>query len=111
MGVYLIVAVAAIFPVYFLIKWLLRKFDIPKSTESRAKVVHKRIYTGPNYAPHLIAPKAAKPIYYLTFSYIVDNNLTDEEFKVSKKVFDSFHTGNEGILKHNYTEFRDFIIF
>jgi len=110
MGMILIIVIA-VFPVYFLTKWTLRKFDIPKATVSRAKLVHKRIYSGPNYAAHLINPKAAKPIYHITFAYMVDNNWTEEEFKVSKKIYDSFHQGSEGILKHNYTEFRDFEVF
>ena len=111
MKMILIVAIAAIFPVFYLLKWILRRFDIPRATASRAKIVNKRIYDGPNYAAHLIAPKAAKPIYFITFAYMIDDNWTEEEFKISKKIFDSFHTGNEGILKHNYTEFRDFEIF
>ena len=110
MGIFLISAIA-VFPAYLLIKFLLRKFDIPKSTKSRAKIVHKRIYEGPNYAAHLISPKAANPIYYITFAYMIDNAWTEEEFKVSKKIYDSFHQGNEGILKHNYTEYRDFEVF
>ena len=106
-----ILAAAAIFPVYYLIKYILRKFDIPRATASRAKILNKRIYDGPNYAAHLIAPKAANPVYFITFAYMIDNNWTEKEFNISKKIFNSFHEGNEGILKHNYEEFRNFEIF
>ena len=91
-----------------MLKWLLPKLNIPKATASRAKIIHKRIWEGPPQAGLWVAPKLLKPMYYITFAYMLDNNWTETDFKVPGKVYDSYHAGDEGILKHYHTEFRNF---
>ena len=107
-GTVIIILFAFVIPAVFFIQWLMTKLNIIKPVISRAKIVHKRMWDGPPQAGLWVAPKSIKPDYYITFSFMIDNNWTEADFKVSRKIYDSYAVGNEGILKHNYTDFREF---
>ena len=107
MGTILIILFSCAIPVIFLIFWLLNKFRISKATVSRAKIVQKRMWDGPPRAGLVVAPKY-KPVYYIRFAFMIDNDWAEEDFKVPKKTYNSFAEDNEGILRHDYTDFISF---
>jgi len=84
---------------------ILYKLNLLKATESRAKVIHKKEY---GEKAEFIGALHVNTFYRVTFAYMIDNSWTEADFEVSKKIYNSFSVGDEGILKHNYTEFIDF---
>ena len=105
-----LLAVPVLFLLNFLSKWLSKKLNIPKATISRAQVLHKRAW-GPKTAGNdgnTWGARSLKTYYYITFLYMIDSKWVEGEFLVPKKVYAFSHKGDEGILKHTYTAFRDF---
>ena len=84
-----------------IIQKLLQKSNILKATLSRAKVMDKRTCT-------VYVRNAPNILYYVTFLYMIENQWHEREFGVSKKIYNSLYVDQEGILKHDYTEFIDF---
>ena len=106
----IVVVIFAMLVIVFFAKPLLRKLNIPKAAESRAKLLHKRVWGGSDAAiPYVrVRELIPKKEYFLTFTYMVENAYTDYEFLVSQKDYDAFNVGDEGILKHHYTDFIGF---
>jgi len=104
------VILALTVPVTLSVKWILKKFNIPKATVSRAQVIYKRVWGEPGkfVSSLLMGGQSLEKLYYITFLYMIDNKWVEAEFRVSKKVYTFSHAGDEGILRHDYTEFRDF---
>jgi len=96
--------------IFYLLKPILRKLDIPKATISRAKLIQKEVWSGGNMPnPYVrvreIIPKTE---YLLTFAYMEENSWGNHKFIVPFKVYEAIAVGDEGILKHHYTEFVSF---
>ncbi|MCL1794200.1 MAG: DUF2500 domain-containing protein [Oscillospiraceae bacterium] len=105
-----IAVIFALCAIVFFAKPVLRKLDIPKSSASRAKALDKRVWDGLGLPSLFVRPReiAPKKEYFVTFTYMVDNEWTDAEFSVSQKDYESIAVGDEGILKHRYTDFVAF---
>jgi len=89
----------------FAAKPLMRILNIPRATISRAKVVHKREYTGTG--GH-VGKYSLQHHYFITFMYMSGNNWKNKEFSVSKKIYNSIAPNEEGILRHTNTAYRGF---
>ena len=110
--------------IYFA-KPILRKLNIPKATISRAKLLQKEIWDGANASKQLLQKEiwsgasvpspslrvkeiVPKKEYLLTFAYMVENDWKEHKFTVPPKIYDAIAVGDEGILKHHYTEIVGF---